>query len=248
MRSAPLRSFALVAAAIGAAAAPVCVADAQAAAGSPVTVERIFKSEDFQSAPLPTVTWLKDGRSYLDLRPSAGGGSDIVRVDLATGNATVLAKADELVDPAGQRIDVEEIALSGDESKALLFHNSVRVWRTNTRGVFHVLDLRTKKVTPIATVTTPGTGASTTTDTAQAPFLGQNPARGGQAGFIGRGLASGAADPNLQQFAKFSPDGRQVAYVRANNLWVTDLTSGQARQLTTDGSDDVINGTTDWVY
>ena len=49
-------------------------------------------------------------------------------------------------------------------------------------------------------------------------------------------------------FAKFSPDGRQVAFVRANDLWVTSLATGQSRQLTTDGSDDVINGTTDWVY
>src|SRR5690349_7280472 len=65
---------------------------------------------------------------------------------------------------------------------------------------------------------------------------------------MGRGLASGAADPDLQQFAKFSPDGRMVAYVRANDLWVTELASGQSRRLTTDGSDDIINGTTDWVY
>jgi dipeptidyl-peptidase-4 len=39
-----------------------------------------------------------------------------------------------------------------------------------------------------------------------------------------------------------------VAYVRGNDLWVTDLATGQARQLTRDGSDDIINGTTDWVY
>ena len=245
MRSVFIRSFALVAA--GAPAA-LAAQSAPAAAGSPITVERIFKSQDFASAPLPTVTWLKDGRSYVDLRPDAAGGSSLVRVDLASGAVTTLAAAAELVDGAGKRIEVEEVQLSPDESKALLFHNSVRVWRTNTRGVFHVIDLRTKKVTPIAAVTTPGTGASTTTDTAAAPFLGQNDAAAGSASFIGRGLASGAADPALQQFAKFSPDGRQVAFVRGNNLWVTDLASGRARQLTTDGSDDVINGTTDWVY
>jgi dipeptidyl-peptidase-4 len=36
--------------------------------------------------------------------------------------------------------------------------------------------------------------------------------------------------------------------VRANNLWVTDLATGRATRLTSDGSDDVINGTTDWAY
>ena len=245
MRSALLRcslAVGLVAAALAA------VARAQAAPRAPITVERIFKDQEFASAPLPSITWLADGRSYVEVRAAEGGGSDLVRVDVASGAARPLATAAELVDGAGKRIEVEGVQLSADETKALLFHSSVRVWRTNTRGVFSVVDLKSKRVTPIAAVSTPVTGASTTTDTAAAPFLGQNAAAAGVPGFIGRGLASGAADPALQQFAKFSPDGRRVAFVRGNDLWVTDLASGQARQLTTDGSDDVINGTTDWVY
>lgn len=243
--SALLRSFALV---VAAAAVHAPVAAAQGGAASPVTVERIFKSGDFASAPLPAVTWLADGRSYLDVRPDSAGGTSIVRVDLATGAVTTMAAAAELVDGAGKRIEVEEIQLSADESKALLFHHSVRVWRSNTRGVFHVLDFASKKLTPVATVTTPTGRPSTVTDTAAAPFLGKNASNAGVPDFLGRGLASGAADPALQMFAKFSPDGRQVAFVRANDLWITDLATGQSRQLTTDGSDDIINGTTDWVY
>ena len=49
-------------------------------------------------------------------------------------------------------------------------------------------------------------------------------------------------------FAKFSPDGRRVAYVRENNLYVEDLASGGITPLTTDGSRTLINGTFDWVY
>ena len=49
-------------------------------------------------------------------------------------------------------------------------------------------------------------------------------------------------------FAKFSPDGRRVAFVRANNLFVTDLATHEERALTNDGSDTIINGTSDWVY
>ncbi len=51
-----------------------------------------------------------------------------------------------------------------------------------------------------------------------------------------------------QMFAKFSPDARQVAYVRENDLYVTDLSSGEEQRLTFDGSETIINGTTDWVY
>ena len=49
-------------------------------------------------------------------------------------------------------------------------------------------------------------------------------------------------------FAKFSPDGRRVGYVRGNNLYVEDLLTGRIRQLTSNGSPTLINGTFDWVY
>ncbi len=48
-------------------------------------------------------------------------------------------------------------------------------------------------------------------------------------------------------FAKFSPDNSKVGYVRANNIYVEDLASGRITQLTHDGSDTIINGTSDWV-
>jgi dipeptidyl-peptidase-4 len=49
--------------------------------------------------------------------------------------------------------------------------------------------------------------------------------------------------------ATFSPDGQKVGFVFGNNLYVTDLASGKATQLTTDGkANEIINGTTDWVY
>ena len=48
-------------------------------------------------------------------------------------------------------------------------------------------------------------------------------------------------------YAKFSPDGTRVAYVRAQNLYVEDLASGRILPLTTDGGGDIVNGTGDWV-
>jgi dipeptidyl-peptidase-4 len=49
-------------------------------------------------------------------------------------------------------------------------------------------------------------------------------------------------------FAKFSPDGKSVAYVSGNNLFVEDLATSQIKALTSDGSVTMINGTFDWVY
>ncbi len=52
-----------------------------------------------------------------------------------------------------------------------------------------------------------------------------------------------------QSYATFSPDGKKIAFVRENNLYVTDLESEEEKALTTDGEfNSIINGTTDWVY
>lgn len=51
-----------------------------------------------------------------------------------------------------------------------------------------------------------------------------------------------------EQCAAFSPDGRFVAFVRANDLYVVDIATQTERALTTDGSETVFNGRADWVY
>jgi dipeptidyl-peptidase-4 len=49
-------------------------------------------------------------------------------------------------------------------------------------------------------------------------------------------------------FAKFSPDGRSVAYVSENNIYVEDLATSRIKALTSDGTETLINGTFDWAY
>jgi len=51
-----------------------------------------------------------------------------------------------------------------------------------------------------------------------------------------------------QEHPAFSPDGRLVAFVRGNNLFVSDVATGEERALTTDGNDRLLNGKLDWVY
>ena len=58
----------------------------------------------------------------------------------------------------------------------------------------------------------------------------------------------GDAPASSMLFAKFSPDGTRVAYVRANNIYVEELPGSKIVQLTHDGSGKIINGTSDWVY
>ncbi|HPB03080.1 MAG TPA: S9 family peptidase, partial [Bacteroidales bacterium] len=47
----------------------------------------------------------------------------------------------------------------------------------------------------------------------------------------------------------FSPDGKKVAFVRDNNMYVFDMTSGKETAISTDGEwNKIIYGTMDWVY
>jgi len=52
-----------------------------------------------------------------------------------------------------------------------------------------------------------------------------------------------------QAFAQFSPDGEMVAFMRDNNLFISDLNTFTETQITSDGrANEIINGGTDWVY
>lgn len=52
-----------------------------------------------------------------------------------------------------------------------------------------------------------------------------------------------------QRLAEFSPDGKHIAFVRNNNLFVVNWESGKETQVTSDGAENkIINGTCDWVY
>src|SRR4030095_3480410 len=51
-----------------------------------------------------------------------------------------------------------------------------------------------------------------------------------------------------EELATFSPDGRTVAFVRQNNLFVVDIASKREQPLPTDGSRERLNGKLDWLY
>ena len=89
----------------------------------------------------------------------------------------------------------------------LIFTNTKKVWRENSRGDYWVVDVEDRKLRKIG----------------------------------------GDAPESTLMFAKWSPDGSRIGWVRANNLYVQDLASNSIRQLTNDGSETIINGTSDWV-
>ena len=185
---------------------------AQGPDSSLVTLDRVFNSDEFAPERPGAVRWLDGQAAYTRLEPDSAAPvvRALVRYDAATGRREVWVPAARLVPPGDSiPLGVEDYTVSPDKRRLLLFTNSRKVWRQNTRGDFWVLDLSTWRL---------------------------------------RKLGGPGAAPSTLMFAKFSPDGGRVAYVREHNLYVEDLDDGRIIQLTHDGSRTIINGTFDWVY
>lgn len=174
-----------------------------------LSLERIYASPDFRGDRSASVKWLGTG-GYTSLLPSKTqkGASDIVRSD-ATDKTEVLVPADKLIPPdAKEPLGIQGYDFSKDLDVVLIFTNSSRVWRSNTRGDYWTFRRSTGKLTKLG----------------------------------------GDAKPSTLMFAHLSPDATRVGYVRDNDLYVEPSQGGPVVKLTADGSNQIINGTFDWVY
>lgn len=89
------------------------------------------------------INWLKDGERYSRIEPDREtGGTDVVAYSAKDNKREVLIPSSKLIDKAtGKRMPVRSISWSADNRKVLVYTNSKRVWRSDTRGDYWVLDL-----------------------------------------------------------------------------------------------------------
>ena len=107
------------------------------------------------SAKSVKFAWQKNGEIYTILEPSAKGhGTDIVGYDTGSGKRTVLVSAAQLT-PGGDAgktagpLGIDDYAWSEDQKKLLIFTNTKKVWRENTRGDYWVFDESTGKLSKL---------------------------------------------------------------------------------------------------
>src|SRR4051812_9165725 len=105
------------------------------------TISRIFSGE-FTERPTPPPRWFDEGQSYITMEPAGGQAQDLVKYDTATGkNREVLITSAQLT-PLGAKkpLEITGLSWSKDKQKVLIFTNTRRVWRTNSRGDYWFLD------------------------------------------------------------------------------------------------------------
>lgn len=84
--------------------------------------------------------WAADGYHYYRIQ-----GNEILELDARDAESKTVLVNKEMLTPAGQpALTVANFTLSDDGKKALIFTNTKRVWRYNTRGDYWVYDMQAK--------------------------------------------------------------------------------------------------------
>lgn len=92
-----------------------------------------------------SVNWAKDGNSYYQ-----NVGGEIVSITLPKSERKVIIGSDLLSQTNGKpAIRIRSFQLSNDGTKALIYTNSKKVWRYDTRGDYWVADMTTNKLVQI---------------------------------------------------------------------------------------------------
>lgn len=150
------------------------------------------------------IRWTREGNAFFSIERG-----EIIKNDLPSLSKTVLVSKSQLKpkNDTGS-LAIRDFSFSADDQKVLIFTNTKRVWREESRGDYWVLNIADKSL---------------------------------------KQLGKGKPASSLM-FAKFSPDGKKVAYVSEFNIYLEDLLTGNITPLTTGGNRSIINGTFDWAY
>ncbi|HWB24717.1 MAG TPA: S9 family peptidase [Chitinophagaceae bacterium] len=148
--------------------------------------------------------WSKSGDAWYE---ASQGNIEMVQLP-SLEKKVVVDKSTLTPKDSTHPLAIRNFFFSGDGNEVLVYTNTKKVWRYDTRGDYWLLDIKSGKLRQ-----------------------------------VGKGLPESSL-----MFAKFSPDGKKIAYVSNYNIYVEDEATGKRTQLTFDGTRKFINGTFDWAY
>jgi dipeptidyl-peptidase-4 len=211
---------------------------------SALTVERNSRSPELSARRLTGARWRPGIEAYTRLEPSTSrdGVMELVQYDAESGRREVILPASRLaVAGATQPIAIEDYDWSPDGKRLLLFTNSARVWRENTRGDYWLIDLAsgpTRKLGGRAAKPSTLMFATFSPDGGRVAYVRENNlyvedlATGRITALTrdgSRTTINGTFDwVNEEEFAlrngfRWSPDGRRIAYWQLDASGVRDF-------------------------
>ena len=110
-----------------------------------MNLEDVVYGKLIHTKGIGSMTWLKDGERYSRMvKNEQTGGTDIVAFKAKDNSSEVIIPSSMLIDKkTGKPISVRNISWSIDNEKVLIYNNTRRVWRYDTRGDYWVLNLKT---------------------------------------------------------------------------------------------------------
>jgi dipeptidyl-peptidase-4 len=208
-----------------------------------LSLERIFNSDDFNGKGVGGLRWMKSGDAFskIELSKTVQGGVDLVSYDAATNTRTVLLAAEKLI-PKGETkpLPINNYEWSADNRQMLIFTNSKKVWRLNTRGDYWVLDIASGNLKKLGGDAKPSTlmFAKFSPDATKVGYVRENNlyvenlADGKITQLTSDGsrtLINGTSDWvneeefNLRDCWRWSPDSKSIAYWQFDSSGIKDF-------------------------
>lgn len=200
-----------------------------------LTIDDIYLRGIYRSSGFGPARWIDNGDGYTTLeRSQKVSGTDIVRYDTKGGTKSLLISASELI-PQGEQnpLRIQDYTWSDDGSKLMIFTNTRRVWRYNTKGDYWIFDIGSRKLSKLGLSLDPSSlmFAKFSPDSRKAAYVcKQNiytedlaTGRIAQLTFDGTGnTINGTFDwvyeeeLNCRDGFRWSPDGKYIAYWQIN--------------------------------
>src|SRR5262245_16853427 len=98
-------------------------------------LDRIYTQHAYDAPRFGPARWLPDGTAYAIVE-RGGTAAEIARYDAASGARSVMATT---------KLDIDDYEWSNDGKQLLVFTNTKKVWRQNTRGDYYVIDIASKR-------------------------------------------------------------------------------------------------------
>lgn len=113
----------------------------------------IVAGKVIETRSMGAMSWLKDGERYSRLEKNQEtGGFDVVAYKAKDNSREVIIPSSMFIDKTtGKPIAIRSISWSADNKKVLIYNNTRRVWRYDTRGDYWVLDLESGKLRQLGT-------------------------------------------------------------------------------------------------
>lgn len=121
---------------------------------------RAFLTRELEPRTFGPARWIDDGQAYTTVEPSGtwAGSTDVVRYVTLSGKRDVMVAANELIPKGATKpLSIENYEWSPDTTEMLIYTNSRRVWRANTRGDYWLFNRSSKLLKKLGADAAPST-------------------------------------------------------------------------------------------